>query len=224
MFCIAHIVTCQICKEKFDRDKIAFVSPKAKRYSHADCYLRERVKDPSLPELEITDPNDVVTCIYCKQTFNKKETKYKQVLNGKYAHITCAELEEKREKTDAEKLDLYIIELFKLDYVSPRIRKQINQYINEYNYTYTGILKALKYFYEIKKNSLDKSQNGIGIVPYIYQDAYNYYYALWLAQEKNKTKEINKYIPQTKEIHIPVPQRKIKKRNLFSFLDEEEDA
>lgn len=221
MFYIAHPVICRICRTKFDRDKIAYVSPKDKVYNHADCYLRERVKDPSLPELEIIDPNDIVTCVYCKQSFNKKEVEYKLVLNNKYAHIPCAELEEKREKTDAEKLDLYIIELFKIDYVSPKIRKQINSYINEYNYTYTGILKALKYFYEIKKNSIDKSQNGIGIVPYIYQDAYNYYYALWLAQEKNKAKEINKYIPKIKEVHIPIPQRKIKKRKLFSFLDEE---
>jgi len=166
LFYIAHPVICRICRTKFDRDKIAYVSPKDKVYNHADCYLRERVKNPSLPELKIIDPNDIVTCVYCKQSFNKKEVEYKLVLNNKYAHIPCAELEEKREKTDAEKLDLYIIELFKIDYVSPRIRKQINSYINEYNYTYTGILKALKYFYEIKKHSIDKSQNGI-IVPYI---------------------------------------------------------
>lgn len=163
----------------------------------------------------------MVTCYYCKQSFNKKETNFKQILNGKYAHLKCVELEEKREKTDAEKLDLYIMELFGLDYVTPRIRKQINQYMSEYNYTYTGILKALKYFYEIKKNNLDKSQNGIGIVPYIYNDAYNYYYALWLAQQKNENKE--QIIYRTEEIHIPIPQRKIRKRKLFSFLDEEEN-
>ena len=116
------------------------------------------------------------------------------------------------------------MELFKLDYVTPRIRKQINQYVSEYNYSYTGILKALKYFYEIKKNSLEKSQNGIGIVPYIYNDAYNYYYALWLAQQKNENKELINKAYKTEEIHIPIPQRKIKKRKLFSFLDEEEKS
>ena len=114
------------------------------------------------------------------------------------------------------------MELFGLDYVTPRIRKQINQYMSEYNYSYTGILKALKYFYEIKKNNIDKSQNGIGIVPYIYNDAFNYYYALWLAQQKNENKEQITY--KIEEIHIPVPQRKLKKRKLFSFLDEEEES
>lgn len=222
MYYIAHVVICRICRTKFDRDKIAYVSPKNKVYNHADCYLRERAKDASLPELEIIDPSDTVTCYYCKQIINKKKIEYKQILNNRYAHITCLELEEKREKTDSEKLDLYIMELFKLDYVTPRIRKQINQYVSEYNYSYTGILKALKYFYEIKKNSLEKSQNGIGIVPYIYNDAYNYYYALWLVQQKNENKELITY--KTEKIHIPIPQRKIKKRKLFSFLDEEEKS
>lgn len=222
MYKIAHVVTCRICKTKFDRDKISYVSPKDRVYNHADCYLRERAKDASLPELKIVDPNDIVTCHYCKKTFNKQDTEYKQILNNKYAHIKCIELEEKREKTDSEKLDLYIMELFGLDYVTPRIRKQINQYMSEYNYSYTGILKALKYFYEIKKNNIDKSQNGIGIVPYIYNDAFNYYYALWLAQQKNENKEQITY--KIEEIHIPVPQRKLKKRKLFSFLDEEEES
>ena len=36
-------------------------------------------------------------------------------------------------------------------------------------------------------------------------------------------KDINKYIPKEWEIHIPVPQRNVKKRKLFSFLDEEEE-
>lgn len=215
-------VKCLYCDTTFDRDKIAYVSPKARRYAHADCYLRERVNNPKLPELEIIDPNDIVVCHICKKSFNKKHTEFKQI-GKKYVHNSCAELEEKREKTDAEKLDEYIMHLFGTDYVSPRIKKQINDYMAEYNYTYTGILKALVYFYEIKKNSLEKAQGGIGIVPYIYNDAYNYYYSLWLAQQKNENKDVANYIPVIREVHIPVPQRKIKKRKLFSFLDEEEE-
>ena len=78
------------------------------------------------------------------------------------------------------------------------------------------------YFYEIKGKSLDKAQGGIGIVPYIYQDAYNYYYALWEAQQKNKDIVVEQYVPQVKEILIPIPERKTRSRKLFTFLDEEE--
>jgi hypothetical protein len=56
----------------------------------------------------------------------------------------------------------------------------------------------------------------------VYKDAYNYYYALWLAQQKNEDKDLSDYIPQQVEIHIPVPERTVMRKNKFSFLDEEE--
>lgn len=129
-------------------------------------------------------------------------------------------MENKRERTDAEKLDDYIMQLFDYSFVPPLIRKQINNFIKEYNYTYSGMLKALKYFHEVKGNPIQE-RSGIGILPYIYKDAYNYYYALWEAQQKNEGKKISDYVPVVREIRIPIPQRNIEKRNLFSFLDEE---
>lgn len=94
--------------------------------------------------------------------------------------------------------------------------------MKQYNYTYSGMLKALVYFYEVKKNDVSKANDGIGIIPYIYNDAYNYYYTLWLAKEANKGKDISAYIPKEIEITIPPPQRDVVKRNLFQFLDKDE--
>lgn len=91
----------------------------------------------------------------------------------------------------------------------------------EYNFSYTGILKALIYFFEIKGNDIDKANDGIGIVPYIYKDAYNYYYSLWIAKQKNIDKDISNFIPKVKQITIKRPVRKERKRKLFTFLDEE---
>lgn len=153
---------------------------------------------------------------------NRKDANCVVISEGKYAHKKCVELEDKRELTDKEKLDRYIMKMFGTEYVHQRVRRQINTYISDYNYSYSGIQKALIYFYEIKGNSLDKANGGIGIVPYIYQDAYNYYYALWEAQQKNQGKDISNFIPKEKVITISPPQRKIKKRKLFTFLDEEE--
>jgi hypothetical protein len=44
-----------------------------------------------------------------------------------------------------------------------------------------------------------------------------------LAQQKNKDVEVTLYAPKVKEIVIPRPQRKVKKRQLFTFLDEDEE-
>lgn len=216
-------VKCYYCGETFNREKLPYVKPSARRYAHAECYLREKEKNPKIPDLEIFDPNDIVTCFVCKKPINKKTDKYKQLSNGKYAHLACAEIEEKREKTDAEKLDIYIMSMFDWDYVHPRVKRQISNFIEEYNFTYSGIMKSLEYFYNIKGNPLEKANGGIGIVPYVYQDAYNYYYALWEAKQKNVGIKIRDYVVDTKEISIPPPQRKVKTRKLFTFLDEEEE-
>ena len=225
---MAHNVTCTICKTRFDRDKEAFVVTGSRRYAHASCALREHTLHPETEKPQIVDPNDFVTCIYCKQTFNKSEEPFKLFTNGKYAHQACFELEQTRELTDQEKLERYIMELFGSDYVYAKIKKQIKDYVTNHGYTYSGIHKALVYYYEVKGNKFDegKAQGGIGIVPYVYQHAYNYYYAIWEAQQKQEyitdAASVEQFVPRVVEVRIPVPQRQVKKRNLFSFLDEEE--
>lgn len=220
---MAHFVICPYCKQRFDRDKEEYAVVSARRYAHAACMLREAEKDPNYIKREIIDPLDTVICAYCKKELSKKDANCVMLNNGKYVHKECQALEESREKTDREKLEDYIKSLFNLSYVEPRVKAQIKKYVEEYNYTYSGMQKALYYFYEIKGGDKTKANGGIGIIPYVYQDAYNYHYNLWLAQQKNKDVEIKMYVPQVKEIIIPRPERKVKKRPLFAFLDEEDD-
>ena len=224
---MAHNVKCYYCSASFDRDKEAWVKPTKTRYGHASCYLREKTIKPDLPDLEITDPSDFVTCIYCKKTFRKSEEPFQLFSNGKYAHKSCLDLEQERELTEQEKLEKYIMQLFGSDYVYAKIKRQIKDYVTNHGYTYSGIHKALIYYYEVKGNKFDegKAQGGIGIVPFVYQHAYNYYYAIWEAQQKQEhisdAASLEAYVPKTVEVRIPVPQRKERKRPLFAFLDEE---
>lgn len=166
----------------------------------------------------------IVKCAICGMSFDANVEPFVKVSSRRYAHQKCSENKEEnlsQLEKDKEALEQYIMKLFNITYIDPRIRKQIKQYIEEYHYTYSGILKALVYHYEIKGGDIDKANGALGIVPYVYQKAYNYYYSLWEAQQKNKEKIIEHYIPKVKEIIIPVPERKIKKKKNFSFLDEE---
>ncbi len=165
-----------------------------------------------------------VTCVYCKNKFDRDKQPYVQISERRYAHKKCSDDTLAQAKANEEarlSLEQYIIKLLKLDYLEPRIQKQIKIYINDNHYTYSGIEKSLRYFYEVKGNSIEKANGGIGIVPYVYKDAYNYYYAQWEAQQKNKDKKVENYIPKEEIIVIKPPQRKVKKRKLFSFLDKE---
>ena len=115
----------------------------------------------------------IIKCYYCGKTFDRDKLPYVQVSAKRYAHQECSLTEEeKRNKEEQDKCDLenYIMQLFKTDYVDARIHKQIKQYREEYNYTYSGIRKALVYFFEIKGNSIEKANGGIGIVPYVYKE------------------------------------------------------
>ena len=109
-----------------------------------------------------------VKCYYCGQYFDRDKVPYTQVTSNRYAHNDCSlsdDEKRKQELKDKEELEQYIIKLLKIDYVDARIQLQIKQYINDYNFTYSGIRKALIYFYEIKGNSIDKANGGIGIDP-----------------------------------------------------------
>ena len=170
-----------------------------------------------------------VKCPYCNETFDRDKEAYIMINSKRYAHKKCFEDNENsktQDQKDKEALIKYIKKLFNTKTISVKIDKQIEKYIKENNYTYSGIHKSLAYFYEIKKNSLDKANGGIGIVPYIYDEAFRYYYSIWEANQKQEfviKNDFDKYIPQIEEVSIPIPKRKVKKRNLFSFLDETQE-
>ena len=164
----------------------------------------------------------IVICKYCHEKFDANKEEFIKPASNRYAHKSCYEKYQKelsQEEKDKKELEEYIKKLFKTTTIDQRIYHQIDKYIKEYKYTYSGIHRSLIYFYEIKKGSIEKANGGLGIVPYIYQEAYNYYYNIWLAQQKNENKVIEDYTPNEIVITIVPPERKQKRRKLFNFLD-----
>ena len=97
----------------------------------------------------------------------------------------------------------------------------MNQYEQDYEFTYSGMLKALKYWYEVKKHPIDTTR-GVGIIPMIYKEAYEYYYALYLAQLSNEQiTDYDEYKPKDIVVTITPPKRQGERRSLFTFLEED---
>ena len=142
-------------------------------------------------------------------------------LKDRYVHKKCNEI---HPQDDKDEIMLYIIKLYGLkdDYILPKFMLQLSNFEKQYHFTYSGMLKALKYWYEVKKNPVNKDF-GLGIIPHIYKQAYGHYYALWLANVQNKGKDLSEYIPKDIVVTIKSPQRQIEKRPLFNFLDDEEE-
>ena len=85
------------------------------------------------------------------------------------------------------------------------------------------MLKTLKWYYEKEGNSLEKSNGSIGIVPYIYNKALNYYYSLYQAQLVNKEKDLKAYMaPKERLIRIESPRVYVRPPH-FWLEDEEEE-
>lgn len=129
-----------------------------------------------------------VKCPKCGQSFYRDQEPFVFYKN-RYWHESCyqqSQQEQQEKDKDLENLNTYICQLLNIEFVSPRIQRQIKSFVTEYNFTYTGIQKTLEYFFEIKKNSLAKSNGGIGIVPYVYNEARDYYEQIFRAQQINQ--------------------------------------
>ena len=150
----------------------------------------------------------IVKCAICQKTFDRD--KIQAVKHGarRYSHYECEPTGEKvplvKKDEDLQKLLEYINTLFKGQQNQAKVNQSIKKFHNEFGYSYSGIQKELYYFYEIKHNSIDKANGGISIVAFVYKDAYNYYYDLFMAQQRNENKK--PFIERVREIIIKPPK------------------
>ena len=169
-------------------------------------------------------PKRIVRCAYCKQPFDINEEPFVQVQGRRYAHKHCEEEYQNssaaKEKRDLLKLHGHIKRILGISDIPAKIVKQIGDYVTEYHYTYEGIARALAYFYEVKQNSIEKAMGGIGIVPYVHDEAREYYYTKWLVQQLGQDRPIEEYKARQVEIKIQTPKSKSMKKKTFQFLDD----
>ena len=163
----------------------------------------------------------MVKCLICGEQFDRLSVPNVK-LGRRYAHQTCYDFqsdEEKKLEKDKHDFFEYIKEIYGTDYNYISISKQAESYIKQYGFTYSGMLKSLKWFYEVKHNDKESSNGRIGIIPYIYEDAKKYYYNLYLAQQRNK--DVQNYRLEVKEIVIASPRMYIAPPKLFDLGDED---
>lgn len=172
-------------------------------------------------------------CSKCCVRFDRDKIQAVKTGARRYGHATCypdnkdfVKMEAPKKAAadpDLEMLKEYISKVYGTKANWPLISKQIKEYHEVNGYSYSGMYKSLVYFYEVKKNSLDNSHGGIGIIPFTYQAAYDYYLNLFLISNANsKIENMKEYVSQEKEIVIKEPRRKTSFfKKLFNLEDEE---
>ena len=171
----------------------------------------------------------MVKCLFCGKQFDAKEEEkdivwYKPRSN-RYAHIECGkqkDAEKTQEEKDYDKLYHYVKDNQKENFDYIRFKKVVDAWKKDYNFTYNGMYYSLIYFYEVKNNSKIKLQEGsIGIIPFVYNDAKNYYYNIYVASQRAGTGDYNANKREVIEIDPPVAR--VNPPKLFDLDMEDED-
>ena len=148
-----------------------------------------------------------------------------------YYHIDCFESFSKKKASikeneieanldDATWLDAiyeYLTRDVKIIVNYPKLLSQWNSYIKQ-GFTPKGIYFTLRYFYEIKGGDASKSQNAIGIVKYIYDEATNYW-GERLQRDKTICNQIEQQIIKNRDKKVVKIYQKPNKRREPPIID-----
>ena len=175
------------------------------RYWHEDCLKKKHpneIYEISQPiekkKREVKPKVSIRKCYYCGKEFDIEKEEWAKPVTNRYAHKACYEANYTEDQAIVDEIYAYLTSLLiKYDFLM--CEKQRLSYIKKNGYTNEGILLALKYFYEVKKQSPDRSGNRIGIVPYVYDEAQAYYEELY-KKKKQIAKNAKKIIGKEKKI------------------------
>ena len=163
-----------------------------------------------------------VKCRICGERFDtEKEPTFKK--SNWYAHQKCYDEREAAKSQDEKDLDHlmeYCSRLYGRLFNYNQTLRLAKSYHEKNGFSFSGIERTMKYVYEIKKEPIEKGNGSIGIVPYMYDKAYNYWYSIWEANHAVKPHILEKYEPKVIHIKIPVPERKeMIRKKPYNFLD-----
>lgn len=131
----------------------------------------------------------IVQCRICKEKFDRLDKSlmegvdYVKPSNRMYYHKKCYD------EYQASKRDIhatmgddvwfnamweFLTKELKYSFNFVKVKNQWNNFLKN-KMTAKGIYFAIKYFYDVKKSDASKSENGIGIIPHIYEDSCEYW-------------------------------------------------
>lgn len=150
-------------------------------------------------------------CPVCGNNVGKDEVnkRYK----GKTYHVKCYDemLGKKYEENIIQQADPlkelkdFVLHLFKIDKMSHMMEDQLVKYTREYGYTATGMLNALKYYFDICENELTDNVKGVGIIPFVYKEANDFFNNLKQREGELKGKDFSGSV-SIKNVKIKPPR------------------
>lgn len=119
----------------------------------------------------------------------KKQEERDNALEAK----TESEVRQAVSEEEAKERDTYLSYLRDhVPEVTARHKALTNRYMEQFELTYPDMLKVLKYIFEVKKHIEIEDSCIVGLVPYLYEEANEYYTDLENFENRNRDKDISK--------------------------------
>jgi hypothetical protein len=176
-----------------------------------------------------------VMCRICKQTFDAGElpdTEWVMPTAKWYYHTKCYEnwiKNRNNAKANIEDENFWYQSLVEYLYRDVKMSIDFNKLVSQWrsfikpdrHMTPKGIYFAMRYFYDIQKGDIEKSQGGIGIVPSIYRQSCEY----WQNREMEKAGTIDAIVAEiaarnARPVQMILQKKKEKKNKAKWSLDE----
>lgn len=119
-------------------------------------------------------------CDKCQDTTNFLHVD--TIILGKKGIEISSPLEGLKEEEQRERFITLIYVIFNQK-INPAAFRLMENYLKK-GFTYLDLIRAMEYFYIVKKNSTEKSNNNIGIIPYIFKDSQKYFNSINAARVK----------------------------------------
>lgn len=191
---------CVICNEPIlDEPSVPYKG----RYAHQRCF------NVVIQTLHKDKKEKIESASKSKKTNSKKRTTAE--LKGSLSE------EEYKEK---QRYANYLKQLLNEEKLSAKIYAVTDDYIRKYKFSYEGMYKTLVYLNEI----IEKELTGdiVGIIPYYYNEAKQYYASVDKIENVNKDIDISQMYHE-KTIHIKPPNRKIKQLDITTIKEGEDE-
>jgi hypothetical protein len=189
---MGKIYTCLFCKLKFDTDEVEW-DRYGTRYAHKSCIEKhnekERLKEEKkknkadAPKTTTKRKKNIRKCYYCGGDVDITTDKYSKVHSNRYAHRECHIKNYTPDEEYIPKIYEYLKSI-NFNYNYTQCDKQRVNFIKTMGYSNEEIYLTLKYMYSIKKLSPERSEGRIGLVPYLKEEAIQYFHNIEKRQEE----------------------------------------
>ena len=156
--------------------------------------------------------------IAVKSLTKKKEEKLADKTTDKKSKKPRAELKDRMSEKDyQDKKNFYdYLRTYIPEKIPAKVYVLTQKYIDQYNFTYISMLKTLMYIREIlEKDIID---DGIGLIPYYYDEAEAFYQTVDDVEVKNKEKNIDDMYKRN-IVYISPKKREIKQLDITDITD-----